>query len=163
MFLEVLLPLAIKQYFYLEYFCQISAGIYCYCATYKSLKICLLIELCWNLPNKFLIWACVKGTPHLSLFLWRHDVQTLTKWAWIPFDVSVSRKKWSSYRDEKNQNEILLNVGFFFLHNDSTDMTSEPRQQSTEQHKAHKLLPVCLSTGMTLTERLRDSCSSLKF
>lgn len=44
MFLEVLLLLAIKRYFYLEYFCKISAGIYYYCTAYKSLKICLLIE-----------------------------------------------------------------------------------------------------------------------
>lgn len=150
MFLEVLLPLAIKQYFYLEYFCKISAGIYCYCATYKSLKICLLIEVCWNLPNTFLIWACVKGTPHLSLFLWRHDVHTLTKWAWIPFDVSVSRKS-EAVTEMKKLKWDSLKCLVFFLHRDLTEMTSETIQQPTEQHKARKLLPVCLSTGMTST------------
>lgn len=30
-------------------------------------------------------------------------------------------------------------------------MTSETRQQSTEWHKAQKLLPVCLVTGTALT------------
>lgn len=69
MFLEVLFPLAIKQYFYFEYFCQISAGLHYSRTTYRSPKIGLLNEGCGNLPNAFLIRAYVKGVLHLSLFL----------------------------------------------------------------------------------------------